>query len=52
MLTLRALTQSSRFDQAWALLYNTYPQEITIADNVMAFHCNRAAYRINLTATL
>ena len=43
MLTLRALTQGSRFYQAWALLYNTCRQEVTIADNVMGFHCNRAA---------
>ena len=43
VLTLRTLTQSSRFDQAWELLYNTYTQEVTILDNVLAFHCNRAA---------
>ena len=43
ILTLRALLQSSRFDQAWALLSKTYRQDVTAPDNVVAFPCNRAA---------
>ena len=36
ILTLRALIQSSRFDQAWALLSETYRQEVIVPDNVVA----------------
>ena len=43
ILTLRALLQSSRFDQAWALLSETYRQEVIVPDNVVAFPCKRAA---------
>lgn len=43
VLTLRALLQSSRFDHAWALLSETYRQDVTVPDNVVAFPCNRAA---------
>ena len=43
ILTLRALIQSSRFDQAWALLSKTYRQDVVIPNNVVAFPCNRAA---------
>ena len=43
VLTLRALLQSSRFDQAWALLSETYRQDVSVLDNVVAFPCNRAA---------
>lgn len=43
ILTLRALLQSARFEQAWALLSKTYRQDVTIPDNVVAFPCNRAA---------
>ena len=43
VLTLRALIQSSRFDQAWALLAETYRHEVVVPENVVAFPCNRAA---------
>ena len=43
ILTLRALVQSSRFDQAWALLSETYRQEVIVPGNVVAFPCKRAA---------
>ena len=43
ILTLRALMQSSRFDQAWELLSDTYRQVVMVPDNVVAFPCNRAA---------
>ena len=43
ILTLRALMQSSRFDQAWASLSNTYRQDVAVPDNVVAFHRKRAA---------
>ena len=43
ILTLRALRQSSRFDQAWVLLSKTYRQDVTVPDNVVAFPCKRAA---------
>ena len=43
ILTLRALLQSSRFDQAWVLLSKTYRQDVTVPDNVVAFPCKRAA---------
>ena len=43
ILTLRALIQSSRFDQAWALLSETYRQEVIVPDNVVAFPRKRAA---------
>ena len=39
ILTLRALVQSSRFDQAWALLSETYRQEVIVPGNVVAFPC-------------
>ena len=42
-MTLRALLQSSRFDQAWALLSETYRQEVIVPDNVVAFPCKRPA---------
>ena len=43
ILTLRALLQSSRLEQAWALLSKTYRQDVIVPDNVVAFPCNRAA---------
>ena len=43
ILTLRALLQSARFDRAWALLSDTYRQEVNIPDNVLAFPCKQAA---------
>ena len=43
ILTLRALIQSSRFDQAWALLSETYRHEGIVSDNVVAFPRKRAA---------
>ena len=43
ILTLRALLQSSRFDQAWVLLSKTYRHDVTVPDNVVAFPCKRAA---------
>ena len=43
ILTLRALLQSLRPDQAWALLSKTHRQDVTILDNVVALPCNRAA---------
>ena len=43
ILTLRALVQSSRFDQAWALLSDTYRQEVIVPNNVVAFPRMRAA---------
>ena len=43
IVTLRALVQSSRFDQAWALLSDTYRQDVIVPDNVVAFPCKRAA---------
>ena len=43
ILTLRALVQSSRFDQAWALLSDTYRQEVIVPNNVVAFPRTRAA---------
>ncbi len=43
ILTLRSLLQSARFERAWALLSNTYRQEVTVPDNVVAFPSNRAA---------
>ena len=43
ILTVRALLQSSRFNQAWALLSGTYRQEVMVPDNVVAFPCKRAA---------
>ena len=42
ILTLRALVQSSRFDQAWALLSDTYRQEVIVPNNVVAFPRTRA----------
>ena len=43
LLTFRALMPSSRFDQAWTLLSNTYRQDVTVPDNVVAFPCKRVA---------
>ena len=43
VLTLRALLQSARFEPAWALLSETYRQDVTVPDNVVAFPCRRAA---------
>ena len=43
ILTLRALLQSARFDQAWALLSETYRHEIIVPDNVVAFPPTLAA---------
>ena len=43
ILTLRALLQSSRFEQAWALLSKTYRQDVIVPHNVEAVPCNRAA---------
>ena len=43
ILTLRTLVQSSRFDQAWALLSDTYRQEVIVPNNVVAFPRTRAA---------
>ena len=43
IVTLRALVQSSRFDQAWALLSDTYRQDVIVPDNVVAFPRMRAA---------
>ena len=43
ILTLRALLQSARFDRAWALLSETYRQDVIVPDNVVAFPCTRAA---------
>ena len=43
VLTLRALMQGPRFDRAWALLSNTYRQQIIVPDNVVAFPRKRAA---------
>lgn len=36
VLTLRALAQSDRFDQAWALLSSTYRHDVTVPENVIA----------------
>ena len=43
ILTLRALVQSERFDPAWTMLSQTYRQEVTVPDNVVAFPHKRAA---------
>ena len=43
ILTLRAQVESSRFDQAWALLSDTYRQEVIVPNNVVAFPRTRAA---------
>lgn len=43
ILTLRALVQSERFDQAWALLSSTYRQDVSVPDNVVEFPRKRAA---------
>ncbi|MFQ5668780.1 MAG: hypothetical protein ACE5I7_20465 [Candidatus Binatia bacterium] len=43
ILTLRALAQSGRFDQAWALLSSPYRQEVSTPDNVVEFPRKRAA---------
>ena len=43
ILTLRALVQSDRFDPAWTMLSQTYRQEVTVPDNVVAFPHKRAA---------
>jgi hypothetical protein len=41
ILTLRALAQSDRFDQAWALLAATYRAEIRMLENVVPLHAKR-----------
>lgn len=41
ILTLRALAQSDRFDQAWALLAATYRAEVHILENVVPLHAKR-----------
>jgi len=38
ILTLRALAQSDRFDQAWALLAATYRAEVRMLENVVPLH--------------
>ena len=43
ILTLRALVQSERFDSAWTLLSQTYRQEVTVPNNVVAFPHKHAA---------
>jgi len=43
ILTLRALVQSERFGQAWALLSSTYRRAVKVPDNVVAFPRKRAA---------
>jgi len=43
VLTLRALVQSERFDSAWTMLSQTYRQQVTVPDNVVAFPHKRAA---------
>jgi hypothetical protein len=43
ILTLRALVQSDRFDDGWALLSATYRAEVAVPDNVKPFPCKRAA---------
>jgi hypothetical protein len=37
VLTVWGWTQSERFDRAWAPLATTYPLQVTIVDNVLAF---------------
>ena len=41
ILTLRALAQSDRFDQAWALLAATYRAEVRMLENVVPLHAKR-----------
>jgi hypothetical protein len=41
ILTLRALAQSDRFDQAWALLAATYHAEVHVLENVVPLHAKR-----------
>ena len=41
ILTLRALAQSDRFDQAWALLAATYQAEVHVLENVVPLHAKR-----------
>ena len=43
ILTLRALVQSNRFDQAWYQLSDTYRSETGLPDNVVTLPQNRAA---------
>jgi hypothetical protein len=43
ILTLRALVQSDRFDNGWALLSATYRAEVAVPDNVTPFPHKRAA---------
>ncbi len=43
ILTLRALVQSERFDQAWLLLSNTYRKTVTLPQNVVPFVRQQAA---------
>lgn len=40
ILTLRALAQSDRFDNAWALLAATYRAEVRMFENVVPLHAN------------
>lgn len=43
ILSLRALVQSDRFDDGWALLSATYRTEVAVPDNVTPFPRKRAA---------
>ena len=43
ILTLRALLRSERFEPAWIMLSQTYRQEVTVPDNIVAFPHKRAA---------
>jgi hypothetical protein len=38
VLTIRGLIQSNRFDSGWQLLSNTYRQEVSMPDNVVALN--------------
>jgi hypothetical protein len=43
ILTLRALVQSERFEQGWAMLSATYKSEVVVPENVTPFPRRRAA---------
>jgi len=43
ILTLRALVQSHRFDQAWSLLSASYRAEVALPENTAEFPRRRAA---------
>jgi hypothetical protein len=43
ILTLRALVQSERFEQGWAMLSATCKGQVVVPENVMAFPRRRAA---------